>query len=200
MSKDNDHDLDIAFDYIKSKLNEKKLQDLSNKCNSINLSCKGDGCGLLSGNLIDMYVTNFLKKELDADKYEIFHNGESDMKICNIPFSFKKITGKTCIALDWSKNNNFKRYYFMNNIIIMNLKSGKWWQNGNNDIIGAGLYFVNKNYCSKYIKLSSNNKTNSLISSDFVYNMLLDSIRKKKFIKIPNNNRIYTFNILKAFS
>jgi hypothetical protein len=148
-----------------------------------------------------MFITNFLKMELDENKYEIFHKGESDMKICGVPFSFKKITGKACIALDWSKNkDDFKKDYFTNDIIIMNLKSGKWWKNGNNETIDAGLYFISKEYCSKNIKLTSNNKTNSLISNEYVYNMLLDCVKKNKFIKFPDSNKIYKFDILKAFS
>jgi hypothetical protein len=120
-------EINIAFDYIKKKLNDEKLQELSNKCNSINNHCKGDGCGLLSGNLIDMYITSFFNNELDNNKYEIFHKGESDMKICEIPFSFKKITGKSNIALNWSKNkDNLKKNYFTNDIIIMNLHPRKF--------------------------------------------------------------------------
>lgn len=122
------------------------------------------------------------------------------MKICGIPFSFKKITGKTCISLDWSKNkDNFTKKYFTNDIIILNLKSGKWWKNTNNTFIDAGLYFIDKNYCLENIKLSSNNKTNSLINAKCVYNMLLDCIKKNKFIKIPASNKTYEFNILNAF-
>ncbi len=159
--KNNCFDMNIAFTYIKTILNDEKLQDISNKCNSLNFSCRGDG-----GNLIYMFITKFLEKELDKDKYEIFHKGESDaaesslmlfrkkrdaaesslmlfrkkrdaaesslmlfrekrdMKICGVPFSFKKITGKACIALDWSKNkDDIKKDYFTNDIIIMNLKS-----------------------------------------------------------------------------
>lgn len=32
--------------YLKSNLNDINLQELSNKCNSINNFCKGDGAGL----------------------------------------------------------------------------------------------------------------------------------------------------------
>lgn len=199
--KCNKENINIVYDYIKKKLTNDKLQELSNKCNSINIYCKGDGCGLSSGILIDMFITNFLKNELDKEKYEIFHKGESDMKICNIPLSFKKITGKACIALDWSKNKDeFKKDYFTNDIIIMNMKSGQWWKNENNQTIYAGLYFINKEYCKKNIILSSNNKTNSLINNESVYFMLLDCIQKNKFIKIPESNAIYKFDILNAFT
>ena len=190
-----------AFKYIKKQLNNEFLQELSDKCISINTYCKGEGCGLLSGCLIDMYITNFFKKILNPKYYKIFHKGECDMKIYEVPFSFKKITGKTCIALDWSKNNeNFQKDYFTNDIIIINLKSGMWWKKNNNKYINAGIYFINKEYCLQNIKLSSNNKTNSLISDVFVYNMLLDCIEKNNFILIPEHKKLFVFDILNAFN
>jgi len=39
------------------------------------------------------------------DNFKLSHNGESDYIINNINFSFKKINGKSTIALDWSKND-----------------------------------------------------------------------------------------------
>jgi hypothetical protein len=107
--------------YLKKTLTDEKLQELSNKCNSINNTCKGDGSGLTGGSLIDMFLCEFLKSELH--EYVDFHNGESDMKICDIPLSQKKINGKSAIALDWSKNNlNGKiKNYFTNHILILNL-------------------------------------------------------------------------------
>ena len=189
-----------VFKYMKKQLNDEVLQELSDKCVSINTYCKGEGCGLLSGSLIDLYITNFLKKLLNPKYYKIFHKGECDMEIHGVSFSFKKITGKTCIALDWSKNKaNFKKDYFTHDIIIMNLKSGMWWKKCNNTYINAGIYFVDKEYCLQNVKLSSNNKTNSLITDIFVYNMLLDCIEKNHFIPIPDHQKICEFDILKAF-
>ena len=44
-----------------SYISELDLQEITNKC-------KGDGCGLLSGGLIDMLITSFFKK---IDEYKV---------------------------------------------------------------------------------------------------------------------------------
>ncbi len=114
------------YEYIKNKLTKHELQDLSNKCYSINNFCKGDGCGLIGGILIDMFISQYFKNKFD--NYEECHNGECDMKINNIPISLKKINGKSNLSLDWSKNKNNKIKTFYTHIMIINLKTEKWWR------------------------------------------------------------------------
>ena len=196
---------------IESKLTHSDLQELSNKCISITNVCKGDGVGLTGGTLIDMYLCKYFLEKL-KDHYEELHSGESDIKIDNTELSLKKITGKSTIALDWSKNKtDNKKKYFNNHIIIINLKTEKWWKTKPNKIISnkiityndeikSGIYFIDKNYCKRYIKLSSNNKTNSLIDSQYLYFMLKRSIMLRLYIELPTPNKNIEFNILQAFS
>jgi hypothetical protein len=147
-----------------------------------------------------------------------FHNGECDMKICDVPLSQKKINGKSIIALDWSKNDtNTTKEYFSTHIMILNLKTERWWKTKPiktanlgykmkntkicyNDIIPAGIYLIDRKYCKKCVILAKNNKTNSLIKNSFLYLMLKMSIAQKLFIEIPEPNCNVTFNILNAFS
>jgi hypothetical protein len=100
--KSNIKELRKIHRYLSSSLSSEDLQDLSNKCHSITKHCKGDGAGLSGGTLIDMLLCSFLKEKLPL--YSDYHDGESDMKLCDIPLSQKKINGKSTIALDWSKN------------------------------------------------------------------------------------------------
>ena len=198
------------YNYIYSSLSNDDLQDLSNKCHSITQSCKGDGAGLSGGTLIDMLLCKFFQEKLAL--YSDYHNVESDMKICDMPLSLKKINGKSTIALDWSKNETkTKREHFSCNIIIINLKTEKWWKNNPTnkisninirytDIIPAGIYIIDKQFCKYFIKLSSNNKTNTLIESQYLYIMLKHSISQNLFIKLPSYNKELKFNILNAFS
>ena len=205
------HELNKAYKVCNSLLTHDKLQDLSNMCKSVNNVCKGDGAGLTGGILIDMLLTTYFSQEL-KDHYVELHSGESDMKIDNTKLSLKKINGKSTIALDWSKNNtqNTKKY-FNSDIVIVNLQSQKWWKskpnkittNTNityNDEIKSGIYFVDKKYCKRYIKLSSNNKTNSLIEPQYLYLMLKRSMRLRLYIELPTPNKTIDFNILHAFS
>ena len=51
-----------------------------------------------------------------------------------------------------------------------------------------------------FIKLSNNNKTNTLIESQYLYIMLKHSIIQKLFIALPSPNKELKFNILNSFS
>lgn len=186
------------------------LQSISDCCESIAQTCRGDGNGLLAGSLIDMYLSEMLKVKLDL--YEEYHEGECDMKICGVPLSLKKITGKSTIALDWSKNgeqSSQKKLHFTDNIVILNLKTEKWWKKSPTGVknekirydseIKAGFYFVDSKYCKKFINLSSNNKTDTLINSSNLYMMLNRSLMQNLFIAIPPPQNDVKFDILRAF-
>ena len=198
------------YDYLLSVLCVDDLQELSNKCRSITAKCTGDGAGLTGGTLVDMLLCDFFKHKIP--QYTDNHDGECDMKICDMPLSLKKINGKSTIALDWSKNENaVKREHFSCCIMIINLKTEKWWKNNPvsknskikmayNDTIPSGIYLIDKQFCKFYIKLSSNNKTNTLIESQYLYIMIKRSILLDLFIELPIPNKIFNFNILNAFS
>jgi len=204
-------ELNIVHKLIESELTPSDLQELSNKCKSITNVCKGDGAGLTGGTLTDMLICKYLSEKL-KDRYEESHSGESDIKIDNTELSLKKINGKSTIALDWSKNEtDNQKKYFNCHVIIINLKTEKWWKTKPNKIISnkiityndeikSGIYFIDKKYCKKYIKLSSNNKTNSLIDSQYLYIMLKRSIMLRLYIELPAPNNKIEFNILNAFS
>lgn len=194
--------------HLRIHLNLSKRQRLANICQSVTLSCKGDGAGLSSGGLIDMIISESFASELP--NYEECHEGEADMKILGTPLSLKSINGKSTIALDWSKNGeNAKiREHFATHIMILNKKSGKWWKKGPKkkamDIdfdheIPPGFYLIDKQWCKENIQLSANNKTNTLISSQYLYAMLLWSIQRGLHLPLPEANKKLTFKILDAF-
>ena len=210
-NKSSIHELNNAYKVCKSLLTEDKLQNLSNMCKSINNVCKGDGAGLTGGILIDMLLSRYFSQNL-KDNYIELHSGESDMKISNTELSLKKINGKSTIALDWSKNEtDNKKKYFNSHVVIVNLQTQTWWKSKPNKIISnknityndeikTGIYFIDKKYCKMFIKLSSNNKTNSLIDSQYLYLMLKRSMMLKLYIELPKPNKTIDFNILDAFS
>lgn len=204
------HKLKSIHTYLTNVLSSDHLQDLSNKCHSITTKCKGDGAGLTGGILIDMLLCEFMRDTIP--KYCDHHTGECDIQVCDIPFSLKKINGKSTIALDWSKNENHShREHFSCDLMIINLKTEQWWKkNPNttnsgikiiyNDIIPSGIYIIDKQFCKHYIKLASNNKTNTLVESPYLYIMLKRSLTLQLFIELPDPNNTVSFNILNAFS
>lgn len=196
--------------YLTSALTADILQEFSNECDAISTYCRGDGKGLIGGMLIDMLLSECFAKHLT--QYTNCHAGESDMAICNLPLSQKKITGKSAIALDWSKNSRqSNRERFTCDIMLINLKTTEWWKKTPATVlpklhlvytttIPAGIYIVDKAFCKTYITLTSNNKTNTLISQQYVYCMLKRSIAAKLYIRLPPPDKKLTFSIAAAFS
>jgi hypothetical protein len=80
------------YTYVKSTLTKDDLQELTNKCKSINNMCSGDGAGLLGGCLVDILLSKYFKEKF-TDNYQELHVGESDMRICDVNLSLKKING-----------------------------------------------------------------------------------------------------------
>jgi hypothetical protein len=204
----------LEFRRVLSHLNEKLtpeiLQDISNKCNAITRDCKGDGAGLTGGGLIDKLLSSFFQKELS--EYSDTHEGESDITVCGIPLSIKKITGPSELALDWSKNaeTSKKREHFSCHIMIINLNGAQWWKQGPkiplsslkityNDTMPSGIYLIDRNFCKIQLTLSTNNKTNTLIKKEYVYIMMKRSLALKSFIRLPPPNKVLVFDILNAF-
>ena len=61
---------------LKNNLHNSDLQEMSNKCNSINFLFKGnDGSGLIGGCLIYILVSKYF--EIKLDTYKTFHKGEA---------------------------------------------------------------------------------------------------------------------------
>lgn len=127
VSVNNNIVLTKIVNYMKTNLDKDILTELSDKINCLNNFCKGDGCGLTSGTLIDIFITKFLMKKLS--KFKEYHDNETDCIICNERLSFKKINGKSTIALNWSKNpTKDKKEKFIDNMLIINLKTCQWWK------------------------------------------------------------------------
>ncbi len=155
-----------------------------------------------------MFISKYF--EIKLDNYKVYHKGEADMEICGLKLSQKKITGKSSIALNWSKNQKVKssEELFVNNILLINLKTQRWCKKPSKtqkssdcfNIIKAGIYLLDKEYCKRIVKLGSNNKTNALVKSVFLYELLKECIVSDLFIELPEPNTLLEFNILNSFS
>lgn len=209
----NTYQLRAIYNYLRTNLSPERLQELSNKCDAISVKCKGDGAGLLSGALVDMFLSEYFHANLDA--YKECHEGESDMKIHDIPLSLKTLkSGKSTVALDWSKNKTpSKREHFSTHIMVLNLSSCQWWKNSPtskmesysnkiayNEVVKAGIYLIDKQFCKRYVTLASNNKTNTLVTEINLYRMLQRSKSQNLFIEIPEPEKCIQFRMVDAFS
>ena len=189
-----DRELGTILEIMKTQLDR---QELSNKIKAIKTFCVGDGCGLKTGTYVDDLVTAFFKTQLAAS-YSEHHIGEADMKICNVPLSLKTCTNPTGtqFALNWSKNKTQgdETKNFETHIMIIVSENGHWWKR--DEPVKAGIYLVDRFYCKDNIVLSSNNKTDKLITKRDVYKMVTST---KHFLELPDPNESIRFCILDAF-
>jgi hypothetical protein len=195
---------------LESSFTEDIRQDLSDKIHAIQCSCKGDGAGLTCGSLVDMLISETFQQVM-GPHYTEHHVGESDMILCDVPLSLKTIKAKSTIALDWSKNpTESTREHFAEHIMILNTQSGVWWKKSPkqksqedltySDMVPAGFYLVDKEFCKQNIKLSSNNKTNTLIQSQDLYWMLQYSRSQGLSVTLPIPQATYQFRMSHAFA
>jgi hypothetical protein len=194
---------------IKKELNisPEKRKYLINAINAITRKVSQmDGNGLLGGSLKDLLIRDFLKD--NVEKYEDTYSGESDFKVSQQEISLKNINGGSTCALNWSKNPEFSHKPFTCHIIVFQEKNSKWWkkgprnQNDNVDYsqnIKRGMYICSRYYCKKNIKLGSNNKSDTLISKENMYRMLLYSKNNGLYIDydVETDNRV-NWSIIKG--
>jgi hypothetical protein len=156
------------------------------------------GGGLSAGILVDLVINEYFVQKLE--NFKSFHSGESDCILMDHNFSIKKITGKSNIALDWSKNKNqeSQKEYFISDMMIFNLKSQKWLKTSK--FIPSGLYFIPNDFCKQNIQLKQNNKTNSLIDSKNLYKMLEYSLENNLCIQISESQNKFEWCVLNGFS
>jgi hypothetical protein len=206
------HSLHEIYNKLVDLLTPNILVDIISKLHAITAEFTGDGAGLSGGVIVDKFIISYLREFIPDFKET--HKGESDCTLFGLSLSIKKISGKSTIALDWSKNGkeSIKRERFNTDMMIINLKTEQWWKKGpvgkksasEKDInflstIKAGIYFISQTYCKLNIGLSSNNKSDSIIDNRSLYLMLKESIKDNLVIEFPNEFPNQTFNILNSF-
>jgi hypothetical protein len=212
-TSDEENKLQVIFTEIKQCLTVDKMAEMLSMIHALSEKFKGDGGGLTSGSIIDEFLAEYFPPIIKT--FKKCHNGEVDCSILDHSLSLKKISGKSILALDWSKNNenSKKRERFTTHIMIINLKTEQWWKTYPSGCtkeeidskfyqtpVKAGIYLISKIYCKANIILSSNNKTNSLITNKFVYKMLKESIKNNMFIEFPTNIPKKKYSILTGFT
>tara|TARA_Y100000816_G_scaffold289651_1_gene276552 strand:+ start:43 stop:795 length:753 start_codon:yes stop_codon:yes gene_type:complete len=188
---------------LEDNLDQNTIQEIFDKTTALNNKSKGDGCGLKGGGDVDDFLCQIFKEKL-GDLFNEEHKHESDFKLNDTSLSLKKIKNKGYLALNWSKNEKKKNKSeiliknFNVHIMVVILEDKQWWKthpkiyeniNPNidywNSKIKKGIYLIDKEFCSKNIKLKQNNKTNKLIDDPYVYSMLKRSLEIDTFIPFP---------------
>ena len=194
--------------YLRSIFSLSILQNISDEINAITREFKGDGSGLNASQLSDRYMRKKLEQIIPS--FKEINNGEADWSINYHDLSFKKISGKSVIALDWSKNPEGckPKDLFQCDIMLMVSNTSQWWKKCPKDvdakidyskIIKKGIYIIDKFYCKNHVTLTSNNKSNTIIVAKQLYLALIYSFENDLFIEMPETSGKIIFNILKAF-
>ena len=184
------------MDRVQSFLERQDLKYLSNCFHALKKSMTGDGCGMRGGAILDDFLGEYFE---GAKEYQEYHVGEADLKLCGIPLSLKSSMrgdGST-FALDWSKNEtDTQRESFGCDILILITQGGAWWKR-DNKVVRAGFYLVPKEFCRENVSLSSNNKTNRLISKPEVYKMLQGA---SHFVPLPEpDDGAVRYSVMRGF-
>jgi len=173
------------------------LQEISDKMWTLHQHLKSDGRGLSGGTIMEQTVFEILEKHVRD--FRVCCHGQSDCIIMNTHLSFKKITGKSSLALNWSKNKSECQHRFDCPILLMNLKEGKWWRNKKqvDRFLPSGFYLIDDQLCNDHVQLKSNNKTNSLIDPNDLYFLMTHCLDEGLFLELPpalTDRFTYTFN------
>ncbi|NDE13746.1 DNA cytosine methyltransferase [bacterium] len=174
------------------------LQEISDKLWVLGRRIHSDGKGLSGGMMMENTIFEIMEKHLDGFRRN--NEKQSDCLVAGTKVSFKKITGKSSIALNWSKNpGGAGGIRFDCPVLIMNLEEGSWWKSkrGFDRFLNAGFYLVDPVFCNENVRLKSNNKTDSLVDSEDLYRMLTRSLEEDMFVALPpaaTHRYDYTFN------
>lgn len=171
--------------HLRQHLKDDILQEISDKMWTIHRHLQSDGRGLSGGTLTEQVLFEIFAKNMPY--FSGCHTKQSDCIITTKQFSFKKITGRSSIALNWSKNEDNKCLTFEHPILLLNLREGKWWRRKNNfdHHIPMGFFLLDHVYCNENVRLKKNNKTNSLIDAEDLYHLIVHAIDERLFLSIP---------------
>jgi len=160
---------------FRNALDRSSIEELKFKISVIENMFRGKpGAGLSSGVRVEQLVLDFMDEKIKGfSKHQDgkSKNIDSDFVYRNIPFSFKKIGKKGGqLALAWSKNpeKGVQRTKFTSSIMILfsrEASKGQWAG------LPHGFYFVPQDFLPT-VRLSKNNKTDSLIKAEEVIKML----------------------------
>ena len=180
------------LDIVKFILNSFDLEDKQlfvDRCHAINTYYKGSGSGMTTGTIIE----KLLIEHFGFDNYNV---GQNDLKIIDIPLSFKKITGCSSFSLNWGNNKDKRHVNCTSDILLFNIKTVKYF----NHTCKSGFYIINKKHLLN-IELSRNNRSDNVIKSKNILSLLQSTIKDDLFIELPepNKSRI-SYNLISGFA
>jgi len=188
---DLNHNFESDLSIVRSQMNsfsDEKKQLFVDRCHSLNIYYKGSGAGMTTGTMIE----KLLVEHFEFSNYNVDQN---DLKVNNIPLSFKKITGCSAFSLNWGNNKEIKLVQCTSHILLLNLKSKKY----RNIIYNTGFYLINKKHLIG-IERVSNNRTNNLIETKNVSLLLRLAVKDDLFFRLPEQMNTIDYNLINGFN
>ena len=180
----------LIYDIRNTYINE--FIKIFDYADAIKNAVSGPGAGLTRGFLIDTLINEVLGQ---IDGFKQHHEGQADIMVENVPYSIKTLTnGGNDIALCWSKNPTIEIKYLECDILLINLKSDKWYSSEQE--IKRGIYIIDKDVANKYIKLYSNNKTDYVLKKKSLHDLIIhNSVKNGWYVELKSENE-YVWNII----
>lgn len=186
-------------DSLRAQLTPTLRQEIADKLWTLERHFKGDGKGLSNGMVVEQTVFEIFQEHIDSFRVE--HHQQSDCAIMDRRLSFKKVTGKSQLALQWSKNPAGFCGAFEHPILLLNAREGQWWRRkaGFDRHLPAGFFLVDDAFCNAHVCLKRNNKSDSLIDCPEVYAMLVSALDADCVVTLPPARDVLTFSFNHGF-
>ncbi|NDE16827.1 DNA (cytosine-5-)-methyltransferase [bacterium] len=170
---------------LRNQLSPTVRQEIADKLWTLDRHFKADGKGLITGTIMEQTVFEVFTVALGT--FEVVHEHQSDCAIMGHRLSFKKVSGKSQLALQWSKNPTGFCGTFEHPILLLNLREGKWWRrkSGWDRHLPAGFFVVDHDFCNTHVCLKRNNKSDSVMDAAAVYTMLVAAMDTDCFVALP---------------
>lgn len=180
------------LDIVKFILNSFDLEEKQmfvDRCDAINTYYKGSGSGMTTGTIIE----KLLIEHFGFSNYNVDQN---DLKITDIPLSFKKVTGCSSFSLNWGNNKDKRQVNCTSNILLFNVKTVKYF----NYTCKSGFYIIDKKHLLN-IELSRNNRSDNVINSKNIFFLLQSTIKDDLFIELPEVSKSkISYNLITGFA
>jgi len=84
-----------------------------------------DGGGLKNAGFVDVLFKELMKRHTSAS---VVHHGQADLRLFDVPLSFKTGRARTTFAINWSKNKDVHPTTFDVPLLFLIRTSGWWYK------------------------------------------------------------------------
>jgi len=172
---------------------KEEIQRFVDNVHCLDMLKSEDGSGLKNGGLIDSLFREMVMRHTDAS---LVPKGQADVCIYDVPLSFKTGKGKTTFAVNWGKNKKITPVTINTHLLFL-IRTSSCWCTG--AYVHKGFYLIARDVARTF-PLTSNNRSNTVMSSSVIYELIQWSVKHKLALYLPEAQKKMTFCLTNAFS